>query len=148
MMYRDTKPAVSDTNTLSDTKPRGASLGHLFTFEVSVFLLYWYKSTHTDTLTSSLSVILQSGALSHVCVLYCYTCFTGTTVQMLTSEQNTVSSYKGAHCHVYELEQVQPGKSEVYLLYWYKSANTNANAPGPPSGWVRAVSVSSLRPLA
>ena len=109
-------------------------------------LLYWYKSTHTDTLKSNLSVILQRGALSHVCVLYCYTCFTSTPVQMLTKEQNSVSSYKGAHCHVYELEQVQPGKSEVYLLYWYKSANTNANAPGPPSGWVRAVSVSSLRP--
>ena len=24
----------------------------------------------------------------------------------------------------------EPGKSQVYLLYWYKSTTTDANAPG------------------
>ncbi len=48
---------------------------------------------------------------------------------MLTKEQTSVSSHQGAHCHMHELEQVQSGKSEVHLLYWYKIANTNANAP-------------------
>ena len=62
-------------------KPASATRRH---HGYSVYLLYWYKSTHTDATAESGGAAKRSGANRVAFTTSQFTCFTGTKVHLLT----------------------------------------------------------------
>jgi hypothetical protein len=73
----------------------------------SVCLLYWYTSTNTDA---------EGPSAHHTCLGTQFTCFTGTKVQIMTQKDLVRITHMSRY--------------SVYLLYWYKSTNTDAEGAG------------------
>ena len=96
----------------------------------SVYLLYWYKSTNKvqieTRLLCELALMAKQGTQ--------FTCFTGTNVQILTqSTRHSLSGDSGVRTstpagRVRGLSSDGKARYSVYLIYWYKSTNTDVAA--------------------
>jgi ferric iron reductase protein FhuF len=88
----------------------------------SVYLLYWYTSTNTDAegggVLSLLALLVQTDSPGRYTR---FTCFTGTQVLALLVQILTQTG---------EREATALWRYSVYLLYWYKSTNTDAEGGG------------------
>jgi hypothetical protein len=71
----------------------------------SVYLLYWYKSTHTDAARGGAATGTQ------------FTSFTGTKVQILTLQDQAQQQ---------EAAATSPAGTHFTCFYWYKSTHTDA----------------------
>ena len=77
-----------------------------------------------------------------------FTCFTGTKVQRLTRQERSCAERRRAWCRRLRPRPRAPQVYSVYLLYWYKSANSDATAtPACPPTRGRLFSVLSLLAL-
>jgi hypothetical protein len=88
----------------------------------SVDLLYWYKSTNTDTPATSPHTDADSGAYvaKQLYLLYWY--------KSTNTDTPATSPHTDADSGAYVAKQHgrRFAKDSVYLLYWYKSTNTDA----------------------
>ncbi len=123
---------IQDMTAFEECLGRVTSLQQLpgSAYRHSVYLLYWYKSTNTDAAAAWLCLQRLSGATeTAVRGGTQFTCFTCTKEQILTHEELRARTSHLIHCP-------RGWRYSVYLLYWYKSTNTDADvqeAPGADS---------------
>jgi hypothetical protein len=85
----------------------------------------WVRETDAALLKSLLRKELYVCMYVCMCVCVCVCVCVYTTKRYIYIQVREIDA-----ALLKSLLRKEPGKSQVYLLYWYKSTNTDANAPG------------------